>query len=146
MSNNDTELYKLPLDGFKNIMKSTILVVDDDPLNISVIERGLRKFKIKLYKAENGLAALDILNRHKDKIDIVLMDLMMPIMNGFIATKEIKINDELKHLPVIVITAFSDEETKTECYKLGCCDFISKPFDLFLLFDKINKWILKNNK
>ncbi len=105
----------------------TILIVEDEEVNIYYIETLLKFFKeisYKVLQAHNGREAVEICKNTSD-IDIVLMDLKMPVMNGFEATKRIK--KFRPDLPVIAQTAYSTHEDKNKALASGCNDFISKP-------------------
>jgi PAS domain S-box-containing protein len=114
----------------------TILIVDDEEMNSFYIETLLKRqkeFTYNILQAHNGEEAIDICQKNSD-IDIILMDLKMPQMNGFDACKKIKAIRP--HLPIIAQTAYSTSEDKTKALKAGCNDFISKPI-LKKQFDKL---------
>ncbi len=103
-----------------------ILAVDDDILNLELIKAIFEEEKdIKVLFAKNGKEALNILE--KEDIDLILLDLAMPVLNGFDLLKIIRKEKKLETLPIIVITANSDEKLK--CLKLGANDFLSKPIE-----------------
>ncbi|TVR84352.1 MAG: response regulator, partial [Chitinophagaceae bacterium] len=72
---------------------------------------------------------------------IILMDMMMPEMNGYEATKKIKEHKEWKHIPIIAVTARVTEEDKKQCFEAGVSDFVSKPVDSDTLLKAISRWI-----
>jgi len=115
---------------------TTFLVVEDDYTNYVLIERILKKeISGNIIWAQNGMEAVDICRNYPD-ISLVIMDIRMPIMDGYTATKEIKnIN---KSLPVIAVTAFAMIGDKEKALEAGCDDYISKPFESKLLIQKIN--------
>ncbi len=116
----------------------TVLIADDDAFNRQLIISLLSKIpSIKYIEAENGIEALDYLAR--EKIDIILLDLHMPRLNGIETIKEIKKSPLHSIIPIIVIS--TDEMVMKEFYKLGANDFISKPFKLRELQAKIYKYI-----
>ncbi len=116
----------------------TVLIADDDAFNRQLIISLLSKIpSIKYIEAENGIEALDFLAR--EKIDIILLDLHMPKLNGIETIKEIKKSPLYSIIPIIVIS--TDELVMKEFYKLGANDFISKPFRLIELQAKIYKYI-----
>ncbi len=116
----------------------TVLIADDDAFNRQLIISLLSKIpSIKYIEAENGIEALDFLAR--EKIDIILLDLHMPMLNGIETIKEIKKSPLHSLIPIIIIS--TDELIMKELYRLGANDFISKPFKLSELQAKIYKYI-----
>ncbi len=106
---------------------ATILIVDDQPQNIELLEAYLFPDSYKIVTASNGKEALEILA--SDKIDLVLLDVMMPNMDGFEVTRRIRIIDELQQLPIILVTALRETEDRIRGIEAGCDDFISKPVE-----------------
>jgi putative two-component system response regulator len=104
----------------------TILAVDDDCMNLEMLEIMLSDLDCRLIKAENGEVALDWLNK-EPHVDVILLDLEMPVMNGYETLKRIKQSFNWRHIPVIVVTAGSTEVTST--LALGANDFIAKPYN-----------------
>jgi len=110
---------------FENFEETIILNVDDDEFNQELASAIFDEYKsINVLQANNGKEALTILE--KEVIDLILLDLMMPEMNGFETLKYLKSNAEYRDIPVIVVT--SKEEEKRKTYQMGADDFISKPF------------------
>ncbi|MDD2366536.1 MAG: response regulator [Desulfuromonadaceae bacterium] len=109
----------------------TILAVDDIEMNLEMIELMLtgpdRLDNIIMLRASNGEEALDILSRNSKNIDIILLDLQMPVMDGFAALSRIKFDQALLAIPVIVMT--SDKGEANRCLALGANDFLTKPYD-----------------
>ncbi len=103
-----------------------ILAVDDVEMNLEMIEVMLEELGIQLYKAENGQEALDILLKEPD-MDAILLDLEMPVMNGFETLSALKRSDSFRSIPVIVVTADREEVVKT--LALGANDFLAKPYN-----------------
>jgi putative two-component system response regulator len=103
-----------------------ILAVDDDNFNLQIIQAMLEDMAATIYTANNGQEALDLLESIPG-IDIVLLDLQMPVMDGFEALQRIKLNFTLMHIPVIVVTA--DQQEVTRVLELGANDFLAKPFN-----------------
>jgi len=105
-----------------------VLVCDDELMNRKVASKILKKEGFEVVEALNGQEALEVLENQK--IDLILMDLMMPIMDGYEATKKIKSDSVLSHIPLIIISALSDREAITKGLKLGADEYISKPLDI----------------
>ncbi|QER41635.1 response regulator [Thermodesulfobacterium sp. TA1] len=108
--------------------KMVILAVDDEPLNLDLLELAFAENTgVEFLRAKNGKEALEILDSGKD-VDVILLDLSMPVMNGFETLKVLKSNEKFRYIPVIVITANAEEKKKA--LSLGANDFIPKPFDI----------------
>ena len=104
----------------------TILAADDDGMNLEMIEIILSELDCRLLKAENGRQVVDLLIKDPC-IDTILLDLEMPVMDGYEALRQIKQNADWSHIPVIVVTAESSQVTRTLAF--GANDFISKPYN-----------------
>lgn len=119
-------------------LKKKILVVEDMPLNQFLIKIILMDFDFEVAMANNGQQAIDKLE--KETFDLVLMDLQMPILNGFEATEHIRQTMKLR-LPIIALTADVTSVDVEKCKNLGMNDYISKPIDEKLLLSKINAYL-----
>lgn len=104
----------------------TVLAVDDDTMNLEMLDVMLSELDCRILKATNGQQALDLLEADP-QIDVVLLDLEMPIMDGYETIKRIKQSFNLRDIPVIVVTAGTTEVTRT--LQLGANDFIAKPYN-----------------
>ena len=113
-----------------------MLVVDDDPFNRVLLATSLEEEGYTVATAENGLQALDILRANP--FDVVLLDLLMPEMDGFEVLKQMKAESTLRHIPVIVISAVDEMESVVQSIEMGATDHLSKPFDPVLLHARIN--------
>lgn len=107
-------------------MRNTILIVDDMEINRAILAEGF-KDGYHILEAENGQEAVDIL-KENDDIAAVLLDIMMPVMDGLGVLREMKDNGLISHIPVFIITASDSEKTLMDAYNLGAVDIISKPF------------------
>ncbi|HEX5055524.1 MAG TPA: HAMP domain-containing protein [Gammaproteobacteria bacterium] len=117
-----------------------ILVVDDDMRNIFAITAVLEGHAIDVLYAENGHQALSMLAEHKD-VDAVLMDIMMPEMDGYEATRRIRQLDDKKSLPVIALTAKAMKGDRKKCLDAGASDYITKPVDPEQLISLLRVWL-----
>ncbi len=126
-----------------DLKNKTILVVDDDVKNIFVLSSALEEQGAEIFEAKNGQIALDVLRKNSD-IDLVLMDIMMPTMDGYEAMSEIRKDENLKHLPIIAVTAKAMKDDRDKCIEAGADDYISKPIDLDLLIKMSKAWVNKN--
>lgn len=113
----------------------TILVVDDEADLLDLIEYNLQKEGYQVLKAENGQEALKVARQHTP--DLILLDVMMPKMNGIETIRELKADKELKNKPVVFLTARGDEKTELEGLDLGADDFLSKPISTAKLLSRI---------
>ena len=104
----------------------TIMIVDDTKENINVLRRTLERVKCKVSVALNGKMALDLIP--KIKPDLILLDVMMPEIDGYEVCRRLKKDDELKNIPVIFISAKGDVEDIVDGFEAGAVDFIMKPF------------------
>lgn len=115
-------------------MKS-ILIVDDEPHIIELIKFNLQKEGYKTYEAESGNSALQILKNNK--VDLVILDIMMSDKDGYEILKEIRYNKETRNIPVIFLSAKSEEFDKILGLELGADDYITKPFSIKELLVRI---------
>ena len=105
--------------------KTSVLIVDDIPINVTLIEKMLKPFHFVIEKANDGQTALDIVADNKP--DLILLDLMMPGINGYDVIKQLRVKEETKQLPIIVISALNSNEDVVKGYDLGANDFLTKP-------------------
>jgi len=118
---------------------STILVVEDNDFNMHLMKTILELKKIKVLTAGNGERAIEILL--SIPIDLILMDMKMPIMDGYTATKIIKENQKISNIPLIALTAEVMKDDKERIKSIGCDGFLSKPVDELELFDELKKFL-----
>ena len=119
-----------------------ILLVDDDMRNVFALSKILQERGIEIFKAENGKIALEMLDTNPD-IDMVLMDIMMPEMDGYEAMKRIRSQAKFKKMPVIALTAKAMKDDKQKCIDAGANDYISKPIDVERLLSLMRVWLSK---
>jgi two-component system cell cycle response regulator len=112
------------------------LVVDDNALNRRLLRRGLAEQGLDALEAQDGQHALELLQR--EPVDVVLLDLLMPRLDGYETLASIKAQEALRHVPVIVITAVDDLASVVRCIELGATDYLPKPFDPALLRARLN--------
>jgi phosphoserine phosphatase RsbU/P len=111
------------------------LVVDDNENNRDLLARRVERLGHRVEKAENGRIALDRLRA--EELDVVLLDIMMPEMDGYQVLEAIKADPHLRHLRVIMISAVEETESVTRCLALGADDYLPKPFDPAVLAARI---------
>jgi CheY-like chemotaxis protein len=118
---------------------TTVLLVDDDARNIYALSRQLTSSGMNVLTAENGAQSIDTLKDHPE-IDIVLMDIMMPVMDGYEAMQKIREIPEYQELPIIAVTAKAMPEDRDKCIACGATDYASKPIDQEKLFTIMEQW------
>ena len=106
---------------------ATIMVVDDEPLMLDILSRHLKKAEYEVITAQDGQTAL--LTAQKTQPDIILLDIMMPEMNGFVVCQYLKENQVTKDIPVIFTTALSEIDDKLKGFEVGAVDYVTKPFN-----------------
>ena len=139
---NSKAIPQLPLNelNLEFIKPQTVLIAEDEDSNFILLEKIFSGMKIKIIRAINGIEAVAIC-KSNPQVDLILMDIKMPEMDGFEATKRIK--EFRPNLPIIAQTAYSSEEDTNKVFACGCSDFISKPFNRELIKSKINEQLLK---
>ena len=118
----------------------TILVTDDDMRNIFALSSALHDYNLNIVIANNGREALEKLESYK-QIDLVLMDIMMPEMDGYEAMQVIRSRKEYEKLPIIALTAKAMKQDREKCLEAGANDFISKPVDVDKLLSMMRVWL-----
>lgn len=118
----------------------SILLVDDDPRNTFALKSYLETFDFEIYTAENGLEALEMLQKH-EHMDVILMDIMMPVMDGYETIKKIRENSASAGIPVIAVTAKAMKGDREKCLGAGATDYLSKPVNLNELMEKIKQLV-----
>jgi len=118
-----------------------LLVVDDNETNRDLLSRSLRRQGHTAIAAEGGRQALELLAL--ERFDVVLLDIMMPEMNGFQVLERIKADPDLRHIPVIMISALDELDSVVRCIEMGAEDYLPKPFNPVLLKARINAGLEK---
>ena len=119
----------------------SVLVVDDDPMNRKILARNLERTGHRARMAENGLVALEMLQA--EPADLVLLDILMPELDGFAVLERIKADSGLRHIPVIMISAVEDVESVVRCIEAGAEDYLPKPFDPVILRARVKAGLNK---
>lgn len=110
-----------------------ILVVDDDPLSRKLLRRAAEAQGYEITEADTGSEALATLTSGADSFDAVLLDVVMPEMDGYETLAQIKADESLRHLPVIMISGVDDLASVVRCIEMGATDYLPKPFDAAIL-------------
>jgi len=124
----------------KVLKDKTILITDDDMRNIFALSSALQVYDMNIIIANNGREAVDKL-QEENKIDLVLMDIMMPEMDGYEAMKLIREQKEHKKLPIIALTAKAMKHDREKCIEAGANDYIAKPVDIDQLLSMMRVWL-----
>lgn len=119
------------------------LLIVEDNIELLMLLHQLLSSKYKVLTATNGMEALDIV--HREELDMIISDLMMPMMDGMELTRQLKADPDYQHLPIILLTAKTQEETRTAALQIGVDSFVTKPFKVSDLELSINN-IIENRK
>ncbi len=119
-----------------------ILIVDDDERNLIALQMVLENYGPTLLTAQDGMEALEIL-RQNPATDLVLIDVMMPEMDGYETIKRIRLENRYKKLPIIVLTAKAMKSELEKCLSVGASDYLSKPVDVQHLLSMMEIWLAK---
>jgi signal transduction histidine kinase/CheY-like chemotaxis protein len=114
-----------------------ILVVDDNEMNLSIMVDMLMLEHHNIHVAKNGAEAIEMAELHQP--ELILMDLFMPIMDGFEATRRLRAQEKFKHLPIIAVSASADQQTIKDSLAAGCTEHLAKPVKLKHLFDLLRR-------
>ena len=129
-----------PVDEEFEINKIKTLIAEDDKISAMLISKEMDKYSKKVIKAQNGLEAVEMFQENPDT-DLILMDIQMPVMNGYIATQEIrKIN---KDVIIIAQSAFALSGDKDKALVAGCNDYLTKPINRIELLTLLQKYFKK---
>ncbi len=141
MSSSQKNLLKTSFFMESSFVDKKVLVVDDDVRNVFSLDALLSDKGMVVKAAYNGREAIDVLMENNNSIDIILMDIMMPIMNGYEAIAEIRKNANYDQIPIIALTAKAQIEDKQKCLDVGANDYMSKPIDNEQLLQLMKLWM-----
>jgi CheY-like chemotaxis protein len=116
--------------------ETLILVVDDNEMNRDMLSRRLQRHNYTTLSAENGARALEMMREHR--FDLVMLDIMMPKMNGYEVLETVKKDPDLRHIPIIMISAVDDLDSVVKCIEMGAEDYLFKPFNPVLLKARVS--------
>jgi HAMP domain-containing protein/CheY-like chemotaxis protein len=134
---------KRPLNGSNgstSLIGRKILITDDDTRNIFALRTALEEYQMHVFTAESGAEAIDALAEHED-IDVVLMDIMMPEMDGYETIRRIRAKSQWRSLPIIALTAKAMKGDRESCLAAGASEYISKPVDIDQLIALVRVWL-----
>lgn len=118
----------------------TILIIDDENLNFFSLAAVLKTRGFRCLSAENATEAFDVL-RNAPEVKAILMDVMMPGIDGFETTRAIREDERFKHIPILVLTALSEKEDREKALASGADAFLAKPINLDQLLEQLNQMI-----
>jgi CheY-like chemotaxis protein len=118
------------------------LVVDDDARNIFALTTLLENHEMKVLSATNGRQAIEIIKNEPD-LNVVLMDIMMPEMDGYETMREIRKNPEFRSLPILALTAKAMKGDREKCLEAGASDYIAKPVNTDQLVSLLRVWLYR---
>ncbi|MFO7889274.1 MAG: response regulator [bacterium] len=121
------------------ITKKEILIVDDDPLVIKLLHVPLQKAGYKVKVADQGLKALDMVK--KDPPDLILLDILMPMLDGFKVARLLKFDKRFKDIPIVVLTSRATEDERKMGEQVGADEFLYKPFRLNQVLKIVKKYL-----
>lgn len=125
-------------------MKERILIVEDNPQNMRLLEMVLRARNCALLKATDGEEALDVAMRERP--DLIIMDIQLPKLNGLEVTRKLRETPELRHTPIIGVTAYAMKGDKERVIESGCDAYLSKPINTRELPELIAQMLLQRRK
>jgi|SRR5690606_25895571 len=117
-----------------------VLIVDDDERNRFALSTYLELMDMRVFTAGDGQTALSLL-KSGEVIDLILLDIMMPVMDGYEMLRLLKNDDSLKQIPVIAVTAQAMKGDDKKCLDAGACDYVAKPVDLNTFIAKMAQWL-----
>ena len=118
------------------------LITEDEEVNFFYLQTLLKKTSARILRAKNGQEAVEIISRNNHRIDLILMDINMPVMDGYEATKKIKSSHP--HIPIVAQTAYTFSVDREKCMKAGFNDYLAKPIRRSVLLDLLNN-LLEDN-
>jgi DNA-binding response OmpR family regulator len=128
-----------------DVKKKKVLLVDDDEMHLITAELFLKN-EYEIRKTKSGQEALECLNNKEFVPNVILLDIMMPNMNGWEVFKRIRAIDFLNKVPIVFLTGEEDETEKNRAYKIGIADYITKPYNMTDLIRRIKDVLKKYEK
>lgn len=143
--NKDANKAPKKFSELQDVLKGkTVLVADDDVRNIFSLTKVLEQHQMKVLAATDGKEALKLLNENKE-VDVVLMDMMMPELDGYETTTAIRQDIKYRNLPILAVTAKAMMGDREKCIAAGASDYISKPVDMDQLISLLRVWLYENH-
>ena len=145
LSTEQRSVMRMLHDPKKMLSGRKVLLVDDDMRNLFALSSVLQQAELVVIKAENGQEALERLKADAE-IEVVVMDVMMPVMDGIEATQRIRAEQRWKDLPILALTAKAMPEDRQKCIDAGATDYLSKPVDVERLLTLLKIWMFNHNE
>ncbi len=142
LSRDQQEIIRMQHNPDESLQNKTLLLVDDDMRNTFALSKLLKKHGLHIVIADNGQMALDKL-KENPAIELVIMDIMMPVMDGYQAIRTIRAKKALRHIPIIALTARAMPEEQEKCMAAGANDYLTKPVDIERLLTLLRVWLFK---
>jgi CheY-like chemotaxis protein len=140
MPDSAREILSNPRRIDESLEGNTVLLVDDDVRNVFSLGSALKRYGIKVIPASNGQEGLDVLAAHPE-VGLVLMDIMMPVMDGYEAMRRIRAETRWRSLPVVALTAKAMKGDRQKCLDAGASDYVTKPVDMDQLTSVLRVWL-----
>jgi len=145
LSKDQQAMIRMQHDPDRALQGRTVLLVDDDMRNTYALSKLLTKHGMNVLIADNGQTALQTLKEQKN-IELVIMDIMMPVMDGYQAMREIRGRKAWQDLPIIALTARAMPEEQERCMEAGANDYLVKPVDIDRLLTLLRVWLFKQER
>jgi CheY-like chemotaxis protein len=145
LSTDQLAIIRMQHDTDQALRDRTVLLVDDDLRNTFALSKLLKKRGMNVVVADNGQMALEKLREDK-AIELVIMDIMMPVMDGYQAMREIRADGSLRQIPIIALTARAMPEEQVQCMEAGANDYLSKPVEVERLLTLLRVWLFKQER
>lgn len=121
---------------------TTILIIEDQQDNRDIYERWLLREGYKLLYARDGIEGVSLAQHHRP--DLVLMDILMPYLNGWNTTRQLRLGAQTRHIPIIAVSAIPEDEGRGQSLAVGCDDFFAKPVNFPALLVRIKELLNKS--
>jgi two-component system chemotaxis sensor kinase CheA len=136
----ETPILPIKATPIRKLEDKLILIVDDDIRNVFALTNVIESYGLTVLYAENGRDAIQMLDKHPN-IDAILMDIMMPEMDGYETIQTIRLMPQFQSLPIIAVTAKAMKDDRDKCIQAGASDYITKPVDINQLFSLLKVWL-----
>jgi CheY-like chemotaxis protein/signal transduction histidine kinase len=145
LSKDQQAMIRMQHDPDRALQNCTVMLVDDDMRNTYALSKLLTKHGMNVLIADNGQTALKMLSEQKN-IQLVIMDIMMPVMDGYQAMREIRASMAWRDIPIIALTARAMPEEQERCMEAGANDYLVKPVDIERLLTLLRVWLFKQER
>jgi two-component system cell cycle response regulator DivK len=119
--------------------QKTVLLADDYDDARMILKRLLEMEGCRVVEARDGQEAVELAARHSSEIDLILIDLTMPVLDGYEATRRILSNEGTRHIPIVALSALCEQDTKSKAFEAGCRDCLPKPLDFALVEELLER-------